>query len=98
MALRHGAAQRGAVGHHRCPLLALELLGKRHRHPAIAHPGLGSATIEAGVRGDVPLLLAIAMGTTLFVSVGNTIADILYVVADPRIDIASDAALREIGP
>ena len=63
-----------------------------------AYPGLGSATIAAGVRGDVPLLLAIAMGTTLFVSLGNTIADILYVVADPRIDLASDAALREIGP
>jgi peptide/nickel transport system permease protein len=62
-----------------------------------AYPGLGSATIEAGVRGDVPLLLAIAMGTTAFVSLGNTIADVLYAVADPRIDIGSDA-LREVAP
>lgn len=56
-----------------------------------SYPGLGSATIEAGIRGDVPLLLAITLTATLFVSVGNTIADILYHVADPRISSASEA-------
>lgn len=49
------------------------------------YPGLGSATIEAGIRGDVPLLLAMTLVTTLFVSTGNMIADVLYHVADPRI-------------
>lgn len=63
-----------------------------------SYPGLGRATVDAGVRGDVPLLLAIAMGTTLFVSLGNTIADVLYVVADPRIKLDSEAVVREIGP
>ena len=55
-----------------------------------SYPGLGSATIEAGIRGDVPLLLAITLLTTLFVSVGNTIADVLYHVADPRISSARE--------
>lgn len=49
-----------------------------------AYPGLGRATIEAGLRGDVPLLLAITLFTTLFVSLGNTIADALYRLVDPR--------------
>ncbi|HAV44332.1 MAG TPA: ABC transporter permease, partial [Halomonas sp.] len=34
---------------------------------------------------DVPLLLAIALFTALFVSIGNLIADGLYQWADPRI-------------
>jgi peptide/nickel transport system permease protein len=49
-----------------------------------AYPGLGKATIDAGIRGDVPLLLAITLFITLFVSVGNAIADVLYHVVDPR--------------
>lgn len=50
-----------------------------------AYPGLGQATVAAGLRSDVPLLLAIALFTALFVSIGNLIADGLYQLADPRI-------------
>lgn len=50
-----------------------------------AYPGLGQATVAAGLRSDVPLLLGIALFTALFVSVGNMIADSLYTVIDPRI-------------
>ncbi|MGP9767115.1 ABC transporter permease [Halomonas sp. AOP13-D3-9] len=50
-----------------------------------AYPGLGQATVAAGLRSDVPLLLGIALFTALFVSVGNMIADTLYGVIDPRI-------------
>lgn len=50
-----------------------------------AYPGLGQATVEAGLRSDVPLLLGIALFTALFVSIGNLIADSLYHVIDPRI-------------
>ncbi|BCP55921.1 ABC transporter permease [Kaistia sp. 32K] len=58
-----------------------------------AYPGLGRATIEAGVRGDVPLLLAITLFTTLFVSLGNMTADGLYRLVDPRMTGADpDAA------
>jgi len=50
-----------------------------------AYPGLGQAAVAAGVRGDVPLLLAITLFLTLFVSIGNMIADMLYHLVDPRI-------------
>lgn len=49
-----------------------------------AYPGLGRATVEAGLRADIPLLLAATLAMTLFVSVGNTIADVLYHLVDPR--------------
>ena len=50
-----------------------------------AYPGLGRATVAAGIRGDVPLLLGIVLFTTLFVSTGNAMADIFYRAVDPRI-------------
>lgn len=59
-----------------------------------AYPGLGRAAVQAGISGDVPLLLAVALCLTLFVSVGNTIADILYRVVDPRIDTTPDMEFR----
>lgn len=49
-----------------------------------SYPGLGQATVEAGLRGDVPLLLGIVIFTTLFVFIGNLLADISYYVLDPR--------------
>jgi peptide/nickel transport system permease protein len=49
-----------------------------------SYPGLGQAIVEAGIRGDVPLLLAITILTTACVSFGNTVADILYRRIDPR--------------
>jgi peptide/nickel transport system permease protein len=52
-----------------------------------SYPGLGKATVEAGIRGDVPLLLGIVLFSTLFVFSGNTIADLWYRIIDPRIRI-----------
>ncbi|ADU61317.1 MAG: ABC transporter permease [Pseudodesulfovibrio sp.] len=49
-----------------------------------SYPGLGRATVEAGYRGDVPLLLGIVLFSAVFVFVGNMIADLLYLVVDPR--------------
>ncbi|MFX3636972.1 MAG: ABC transporter permease [Candidatus Pristimantibacillus sp.] len=49
-----------------------------------SYPGLGQATVEAGLRGDVPLLLGIVLFTTLFVFAGNLAADLLYRFVDPR--------------
>jgi peptide/nickel transport system permease protein len=48
------------------------------------YPGLGRATVEAGIRGDVPLLLGIVLFSTAFVYTGNTLADLIYLVVDPR--------------
>lgn len=50
-----------------------------------AWPGLGRATVEAGMKGDVALLLAIALLTCLIVSSANLIADHLYLRIDPRV-------------
>lgn len=49
-----------------------------------SYPGLGQATVEAGLRGDVPLLLGLVLFSTIFVFAGNLIADIIYYVVDPR--------------
>lgn len=54
-----------------------------------SYPGLGSAASAAGLRSDVPLLLGITLFSTLFVCVGNMIANLLYGVIDPQI--------REVG-
>lgn len=50
-----------------------------------SYPGLGSAVSAAGLKGDVPLLLGIALCSVLFVSVGNLTANLLYGILDPRI-------------
>jgi peptide/nickel transport system permease protein len=55
-----------------------------------AYPGLGKATVEAGYRGDIPLLLGIVLFSTVFVFVGNTTADLLYMLVDPRMRQKAD--------
>jgi peptide/nickel transport system permease protein len=50
-----------------------------------AYPGLGNAASLAGLRGDVPLLLGIALFSAVFVFLGNTAANLLYGVLDPHI-------------
>lgn len=49
-----------------------------------SYPGLGQATVEAGLRGDVPLLLGLVIFSAIFVFAGNLIADFIYRVVDPR--------------
>ncbi|WP_067726367.1 ABC transporter permease [Oceanobacillus damuensis] len=50
-----------------------------------SYPGLGQAVVQAGLSGDVPLLLGIVLFSTIFVFTGNLIADLLYKIIDPRI-------------
>lgn len=50
-----------------------------------SYPGIGQAAVAAGLRSDIPILLAIVIFSTIFVFCGNTIADILYKFVDPRI-------------
>ena len=50
-----------------------------------SYPGLGQAAVSAGLGSDMPLLMAIAIISALFVFGGNFIANILYGVIDPRI-------------
>lgn len=52
-----------------------------------SYPGLGQATVKAGLGRDVPLLLAITVIISTVVFLGNFIANFLYGVVDPRIGI-----------
>lgn len=56
-----------------------------------AYPGIGKAAVDAGIRGDVPLLLGITIFSTIFVYCGNVIADYSYQVIDPRIRFKESA-------
>lgn len=50
-----------------------------------SYPGLGSAASTAGLKGDVPLLLGIALCSVVFVFIGNLIANLLYGILNPQI-------------
>jgi peptide/nickel transport system permease protein len=50
-----------------------------------SYPGLGSAASLAGLRGDVPLLLGVALFSVLFVFFGNLTANLLYGILNPQI-------------
>jgi peptide/nickel transport system permease protein len=50
-----------------------------------SYPGLAGMVQEAGLKGDVTLLLGIVLISAVWVFAGNLIADILYAVIDPRI-------------
>ncbi len=96
---RAGVAWRHAVRNVALPAITLQFasLGELFGGSVLAeqvfsYPGLGKATIEAGIRGDVPLLLGITLFSALFVFSGNLIADILYGVLDPRIRIGAEEA------
>ncbi len=50
-----------------------------------SYPGLGKAAVSAGLSGDAPLLLGIAVISAALVFTGNFIANLLYGIIDPRI-------------
>lgn len=96
---RSGVAWRHAVRNVALPAVTLQFasLGELFGGSVLAeqvfsYPGLGQATVEAGIRGDVPLLLGITLFSAVFVFSGNLIADILYGVLDPRIRIGAEEA------
>lgn len=50
-----------------------------------SYPGLGRAAVEAGLRSDVPLLLGVTLFSALFVFIGNSAANMIYGLVDPKI-------------
>lgn len=50
-----------------------------------SYPGLGNAATHAGLKGDAPLLLGIALFSVLFVFTGNFLANVIYGIVDPQI-------------
>ena len=60
-----------------------------------SYPGLGQAAITAGLGGDAPLLVGIALVSAILVFAGNLLANILYGMVDPRISVGrKNAALK----
>lgn len=51
---------------------------------AFNYQGLGKYSVDAGIQGDVPLLLGIVVFSTLFVFIGNQLADLLGFLVDYR--------------
>ena len=52
-----------------------------------SYPGLGQIAVNAGLGGDMPLLLAVVVICACFVCGGNFLADIIYHIIDPRIQL-----------
>ena len=50
-----------------------------------SYPGLGQAAVTAGLGGDAPLLVAVALVSAALVFAGNAVANLLYGVVDPRL-------------
>ena len=50
-----------------------------------SYPGLGSTLTQAGLKGDSPLLLAIVIIGSIFVFMGNMVADILNGILNPNL-------------
>ncbi|WP_419787123.1 ABC transporter permease [Pseudodesulfovibrio sp.] len=96
---RSGVAWRHAMRNVCLPAVTLQFasLGELFGGSVLAeqvfsYPGLGKATVEAGIRGDVPLLLGITLFSAVFVFSGNLTADILYGVLDPRVRLGAEEA------
>lgn len=49
------------------------------------YPGLGNLTVQAGLRGDAPLLIGSVLFSSLLVYFGNRMCDVIVYVLDPRI-------------
>lgn len=62
-----------------------------------SYPGLGAATTAAALGQDVPLLLGIALATTVFVFTGNQLGDVVHARLDPRARAALQTTRRGLG-
>jgi len=56
-----------------------------------AWPGMGWLSVNAVRSRDYPVVTAAALVASAMVALGNLLADILYVVADPRIGVRGEA-------
>ncbi|MDR3434987.1 ABC transporter permease [Telmatospirillum sp.] len=95
-ASRWDILRRHAIRHAALPAITVQFAGIGElfggsilAETVFTYPGLGQAAVAAGIRGDEPLLLGITLFSAAIVSIGNSIADALYHVIDPRITLAS---------
>lgn len=102
---RGAVARRHALRNAALPALTLQFAslaelfgGSVLAETVFSYPGLGAATVQAGTRGDVALLMGIALFTALFVYTGNLIGDLLQHRLDPRLREAGADAVRWTRP
>lgn len=92
-----GEKQWGSVGRHGIrnillPAITLQFAsfselfgGSVLAEKVFSYPGLGNAATTAGIKGDMPLLLGVAVFSAVFVFAGNFMANIIYGIVDPQI-------------
>lgn len=56
-----------------------------------SYPGLGSTLTQAGLKGDIPLLLGIVLFSAVFVFVGNMLGEIINAAVNPRLRAGAEA-------
>ena len=49
------------------------------------YPGMGLLTVQAATNADIPTVLGTTLVITVATVAGSLVADILYVIVDPRI-------------
>lgn len=85
IALRHAARNAGLPALTILGASASEIFGGSIlAEQVFAWPGLGRASVEAALQGDVPLLLAISLLTALVVTSSNILANLIVRLVDPR--------------
>ncbi|KUK36339.1 MAG: Oligopeptide transport system permease protein AppB [Thermacetogenium phaeum] len=50
-----------------------------------AWPGVGRLLVESALRADYPVLMGLVLLLSIFVALGNLLADLAYAVVDPRV-------------
>jgi peptide/nickel transport system permease protein len=58
---------------------------------AFGLPGLGKVLYDSLIRNDLPVLVGVVVFTALAIVVLNLIADLLYAVLDPRVQLQAEA-------
>jgi len=68
------------------PLLATRVPGAFVVEHVFAVPGLGRYFITAVIDRDYPLVLGVTLVYATFIVLANIAVDVLYAVADPRVE------------
>jgi peptide/nickel transport system permease protein len=67
------------------PLLAFMITGAVFVETAFSLPGIGNLLVQSALSKDLPMLQGVAMLVAALILAANLLADLLYLVVDPRI-------------
>lgn len=65
--------------------LPLLITGAMITETVFSWPGVGAYMMDASVKLDYPVILAVMLLSAFLVVVGNVLADISYALVDPRV-------------